>query len=39
MKSWPKSFSYADEEYIYFTVRLSTKLGNYAIVKYPLDKK
>ena len=39
MKSWPKSFSYTDEEYIYFTVRLSTKLGNYAIVKYPLDKK
>lgn len=39
LKSWPKSFSYTDDQYIYFTVRLSTKLGNYAIVKYPLNNK
>ena len=33
--SWPKIFSYKDADgTIYFSVKLSSKLGNYAIVKY-----
>ncbi|MBR4313281.1 MAG: hypothetical protein IKP66_00040 [Lachnospiraceae bacterium] len=33
--SWPKIFSYKDTDgTIYFSVKLSSKLGNYAIVKY-----
>ena len=35
LKTWPKNFSYRDEDgTIYFTCRLSSKLGNYAIIKY-----
>lgn len=35
LKNWPKNFSYRDEDgTIYFTCRLSSKLGNYAIIKY-----
>lgn len=33
--SWPKIFSYKDSDgTVYFSVKLSSKLGNYAIVKY-----
>lgn len=33
--SWPRHFSYKDEDgNIYFTIKLSSKLGNYAIIKY-----
>ena len=33
--SWPKIFSYKDTDgVVYFSVKLSSKLGNYAIVKY-----
>ena len=33
--SWPKIFSYKDTDgIVYFSVKLSSKLGNYAIVKY-----
>lgn len=38
MNYWPKSFSYVDDGDLYFTVRLSSKLGNYALIKYPLNK-
>ena len=32
---WPKHFSYRDEDgTLYFTVKLSSRLGNYAIIKY-----
>ena len=35
MSAWPKHFSYRDEEgNIYFTIKLSSRLGNYAIIKY-----
>lgn len=35
LASWPKSFSYKDGSgSIYFTVKLSSKLGSYAIIKY-----
>lgn len=35
LKHWPKHFSYKDEDgNIYISVKLSSKLGNYAIVKY-----
>ena len=35
VKNWPKHFSYRDEEgTVYFTIKLSSKLGNYAIIKY-----
>lgn len=35
VKSWPKIFSYIDTDgTVYFSVKLSSKLGNYAIVKY-----
>lgn len=35
VKNWPKHFSYRDEDgTIYFTIKLSSKLGNYAIIKY-----
>ncbi len=35
MSKWPKHFSYKDEDgTIYFTIKLSSKLGNYAIIKY-----
>ena len=35
VKSWPKIFSYKDVDgTVYFSVKLSSKLGNYAIVKY-----
>ena len=35
MTAWPKIFSYRDSDgIIYFSVKLSSKLGNYAIVKY-----
>ena len=35
VKNWPKHFSYRDEDgTVYFTIRLSSKLGNYAIIKY-----
>ena len=35
MKTWPKHFSYRDEDgTIYFTIKLSSRLGNYAIIKY-----
>ena len=35
VKSWPKIFSYKDDDdIVYISVRLSSKLGNYAIVKY-----
>ena len=33
--AWPKIFSYKDSDgVVYFSVKLSSKLGNYAIVKY-----
>ena len=33
--SWPKHFSYQDEDgVIYLSIKLSSKLGNYAIIKY-----
>lgn len=33
--TWPKIFSYRDSDgVVYFSVKLSSKLGNYAIVKY-----
>lgn len=35
VKNWPKHFSYMDEDgTIYFTIKLSSRLGNYAIIKY-----
>lgn len=35
LDSWPKIFSYRDSDgVVYFSVKLSSKLGNYAIVKY-----
>ena len=35
LNSWPKIFSYKDVDgTVYFSVKLSSKLGNYAIVKY-----
>lgn len=35
LSSWPKIFSYRDKDgTVYFSVKLSSKLGNYAIVKY-----
>lgn len=35
VKSWPKVFSYKGTDgIVYISVRLSSKLGNYAIVKY-----
>ena len=35
VKNWPKHFSYRDEDgTVYFTIKLSSKLGNYAIIKY-----
>ena len=35
LTQWPKIFSYRDEDgTVYFSVKLSSKLGNYAIVKY-----
>ena len=35
LTTWPKHFSYRDEDgTIYFTIKLSSKLGNYAIIKY-----
>lgn len=35
LKQWPKIFSYRDADgTVYFSVKLSSKLGNYAIVKY-----
>ena len=35
VSSWPKIFSYRDTDgTVYFSVKLSSKLGNYAIVKY-----
>ena len=35
LKEWPKIFSYKDSDgTVYFSVKLSSKLGNYAIVKY-----
>ena len=38
VKSWPKIFSYKDSDgTVYFSVKLSSKLGNYAIVKYTDD--
>lgn len=35
VKNWPKHFSYKDEDgNIYFTIKLTSKLGNFAIIKY-----
>ena len=35
MTVWPKHFSYRDEDgTIYFSIKLSSRLGNYAIIKY-----
>ena len=35
LNTWPKIFSYKDVDgTVYFSVKLSSKLGNYAIVKY-----
>lgn len=35
MTTWPKIFSYRDSDgVVYFSVKLSSKLGNYAIVRY-----
>ena len=35
MTTWPKHFSYKDEDgNIYFSIKLSSRLGNYAIIKY-----
>lgn len=35
LTSWPKSFSYKDGSgSVYYTVKLTSKLGNYAIIKY-----
>ena len=35
LNTWPKIFSYRDTDgTVYFSVKLSSKLGNYAIVKY-----
>lgn len=35
LTAWPKHFSYRDEDgTIYFTIKLSSRLGNYAIIKY-----
>lgn len=40
LKHWPKHFSYKDEDgNIYISVKLSSKLGNYAIVKYKVNNK
>lgn len=38
MDYWPKSFSYVEDDDLYFTVKLSSKLGNYALIKYSLNK-
>lgn len=38
MNYWPKSFSYVENDDLYFTVKLSSKLGNYALIKYSLKK-
>ena len=38
MNYWPKSFSYVENGDLYFTVKLSSKLGNYALIKYSLKK-
>lgn len=38
MNYWPKSFSYVEGNDLYFTVKLSSKLGNYALIKYSLKK-
>lgn len=38
LTTWPKHFSYRDEDgTIYFTIKLSSKLGNYAIIKYNMN--
>lgn len=35
LTTWPKHFSYQDKDgNIYFTIKLTTKLGNYVIIKY-----
>lgn len=35
LKTWPKHFSFLGSDgYVYFTVKLSSKLGNYVIIKY-----
>ena len=35
VKNWPKHFSYRDEDgTVYFTIKLSSRLGNYAIIKF-----
>lgn len=34
MTSWPKCFSYDKDGSLYFSIKLSSKLGNYAIIKY-----
>lgn len=35
ISTWPKHFSYMDPDgTIYFTIKLSSRLGNYAIIKY-----
>lgn len=35
LKIWPKHFSFLGSDgYVYFTIKLSSKLGNYAIIKY-----
>ena len=38
MNYWPKSFSYVEGNDLYFTVKLSSKLGNFALIKYSLKK-
>ena len=38
LTSWPKSFSYVENGDLYFTVKLSSKLGNFALIKYSLNK-
>ena len=35
---WPKSFSYVENGDLYFTVKLNSKLGNFALIKYSLNK-
>ncbi len=38
LKNWPKSFSYEMDGNIYFSIPVSSKLGDYVIAKYKYSK-
>lgn len=38
LKNWPKSFSYEVDGDIYFSIPVSSKLGDYVIAKYKYSK-